>query len=209
MAFILMLMALVVGCESSMDKANRQAREKQARQADELREYERQRKEKRAKEASERRLTPSIYPDMVPVFRGEQAVEDFLKRKGALQGKLSLKKAYKEYSLYVWPNGSRIEAEGGGDIVKVKRRDHGVSDYEYGYVPASWVVAAPYPNEKDIERIAEDERIKTMEWLEKHASEKKGRSCCKFCENGKACGDTCIPRNRTCTDGRGCACNAW
>ena len=31
--------------------------------------------------------------------------------------------------------------------------------------------------------------------------------CCKICDRGKACGDTCIARNRTCRKGRGCACN--
>jgi len=36
-----------------------------------------------------------------------------------------------------------------------------------------------------------------------------GRSsgCCKICRTGKACGDTCIARWKTCHVGRGCACN--
>ncbi|HEY0038543.1 MAG TPA: hypothetical protein VGB66_17730 [Longimicrobium sp.] len=34
-----------------------------------------------------------------------------------------------------------------------------------------------------------------------------GSSCCKVCKEGKACGDSCIARNRTCTKGSGCACN--
>lgn len=32
-------------------------------------------------------------------------------------------------------------------------------------------------------------------------------SCCKICSEGKACGDTCIAKNLTCTKGVGCACN--
>ncbi len=32
--------------------------------------------------------------------------------------------------------------------------------------------------------------------------------CCKVCSRGKACGNSCIARNRTCHKGRGCACNA-
>lgn len=33
------------------------------------------------------------------------------------------------------------------------------------------------------------------------------QQCCKICTKGKACGDTCIPRDRTCHVGRGCACD--
>ena len=31
--------------------------------------------------------------------------------------------------------------------------------------------------------------------------------CCKICRKGKACGDSCIARNKTCRKGPGCACN--
>ena len=31
--------------------------------------------------------------------------------------------------------------------------------------------------------------------------------CCKVCSKGKACGDSCIARWKTCHKGRGCACN--
>ncbi len=30
--------------------------------------------------------------------------------------------------------------------------------------------------------------------------------CCKVCTEGKACGDTCIARDKTCEVGPGCAC---
>lgn len=33
------------------------------------------------------------------------------------------------------------------------------------------------------------------------------QACCKVCRAGKACGDTCIARNKTCHVGRGCACD--
>lgn len=33
------------------------------------------------------------------------------------------------------------------------------------------------------------------------------RTCCKICTKGKACGDSCIARNRTCRKPPGCACN--
>lgn len=32
------------------------------------------------------------------------------------------------------------------------------------------------------------------------------RVCCKYCDAGKPCGDTCIAANKTCRVGRGCAC---
>lgn len=31
--------------------------------------------------------------------------------------------------------------------------------------------------------------------------------CCKVCKKGKACGDTCISRSKTCTKSSGCACD--
>lgn len=34
-----------------------------------------------------------------------------------------------------------------------------------------------------------------------------GDKCCKVCDQGKACGDTCIAENLTCTAPVGCACN--
>jgi len=32
--------------------------------------------------------------------------------------------------------------------------------------------------------------------------------CCKMCVKGKACGNSCIARWKTCHKGAGCACNA-
>ncbi len=32
--------------------------------------------------------------------------------------------------------------------------------------------------------------------------------CCKICDAGKACGNSCISRKFNCHKGRGCACNA-
>lgn len=33
-------------------------------------------------------------------------------------------------------------------------------------------------------------------------------TCCKVCRKGKACGDSCISREKTCHKGKGCACDA-
>ena len=32
-------------------------------------------------------------------------------------------------------------------------------------------------------------------------------SCCKTCTKGKACGDSCISKDKTCNVGKGCACD--
>ncbi len=32
-------------------------------------------------------------------------------------------------------------------------------------------------------------------------------ACCKVCKKGKACGDSCISRDKACKKGKGCACN--
>ena len=32
-------------------------------------------------------------------------------------------------------------------------------------------------------------------------------ACCKVCNKGKACGDSCISRDKNCKKGKGCACN--
>ena len=31
--------------------------------------------------------------------------------------------------------------------------------------------------------------------------------CCRVCTTGKACGDSCISKSKTCNVGPGCACN--
>lgn len=32
-------------------------------------------------------------------------------------------------------------------------------------------------------------------------------ACCKTCRKGKACGDSCISRDKSCRKGAGCACD--
>ena len=34
------------------------------------------------------------------------------------------------------------------------------------------------------------------------------QTCCKICRKGKACGNSCISRSKTCRKPPGCACNA-
>lgn len=35
------------------------------------------------------------------------------------------------------------------------------------------------------------------------------KKCCKVCKKGKACGDSCIAKSKTCTKDPGCACNGY
>ncbi|HEX8379616.1 MAG TPA: hypothetical protein VF619_03580 [Allosphingosinicella sp.] len=35
----------------------------------------------------------------------------------------------------------------------------------------------------------------------------QGLACCKICKAGKACGDSCIARDKPCHKGKGCACD--
>jgi len=39
------------------------------------------------------------------------------------------------------------------------------------------------------------------------AANAEGAGCCKTCKKGKACGDTCIAKNASCSKPKGCACN--
>lgn len=32
--------------------------------------------------------------------------------------------------------------------------------------------------------------------------------CCKICDAGQACGNSCVSRSKQCHKGRGCSCNA-
>jgi hypothetical protein len=32
--------------------------------------------------------------------------------------------------------------------------------------------------------------------------------CCRICDQGQACGNSCIAQSKTCHKGRGCACDA-
>lgn len=39
------------------------------------------------------------------------------------------------------------------------------------------------------------------------AAHAAGYACCKVCKAGKACGDSCIARDKVCNKGPGCACD--
>lgn len=43
--------------------------------------------------------------------------------------------------------------------------------------------------------------------LEPSSATASTQACCKVCTKGKACGDTCIAREKTCRTPPGCACD--
>ena len=48
----------------------------------------------------------------------------------------------------------------------------------------------------------------TGDEIEQSASSQfQAAACCKICRKGKACGDSCIARWKTCRKGPGCACD--
>lgn len=98
------------------------------------------------------------------------------------------------------------------------------SDYRRGYwlvhTPAleGWVSDVWIINNDETRAFIEqaelsqedDRRISSppsRERSQPQRSRSPSRRCCKICRKGKACGDSCIARNKTCRKGAGCACN--
>lgn len=44
--------------------------------------------------------------------------------------------------------------------------------------------------------------------LKRDAAKQLTQACCKICRKGKACGNSCISRSKTCEKPPGCACDA-
>ena len=49
--------------------------------------------------------------------------------------------------------------------------------------------------------------VDTNRLLAMHLLGNAAQYCCKTCTTGKACGDTCISRDKECRVGPGCACD--
>jgi hypothetical protein len=45
-------------------------------------------------------------------------------------------------------------------------------------------------------------------WLGSSSATADPPPCCKTCRKGKACGDSCIARDKLCEQPKGCACDA-
>lgn len=45
-------------------------------------------------------------------------------------------------------------------------------------------------------------------WMPGTAEGNLAQACCKVCRKGKACGDSCISKEKACEKPKGCACDA-
>jgi hypothetical protein len=69
----------------------------------------------------------------------------------------------------------------------------------------------PEPEPDTVEPPVADEEMPAepaREATEIPESSDLGGECCRTCRKGKACGDTCVARDRECTVAPGCACDA-
>ncbi|PFG63273.1 hypothetical protein AXZ77_1878 [Thioclava sp. ES.031] len=73
-------------------------------------------------------------------------------------------------------------------------------------VVASLSFAQPAQSDEPTQRVQADQAKATLFSL---ADPKPAlfAACCKHCSKGKACGDSCISRSKTCHRGPGCACD--
>ena len=73
--------------------------------------------------------------------------------------------------------------------------------------PAGDLIAQRAPEKPEHETPKRPER-ETPKRPERERPDEDPQSCCKVCDKGKACGNTCINRRLTCHKPPGCACNA-
>lgn len=67
--------------------------------------------------------------------------------------------------------------------------------------------AAPPLNAMFSKSPAQHRLLQSLGLIERRQSTAVGQYCCKTCTVGKACGNTCISRDKTCHVGAGCACD--
>lgn len=74
-----------------------------------------------------------------------------------------------------------------------------------GYVAPTWTPAPPTPTPIIVAATATPAPAPVYV----APTPAPARTCCRVCTTGKACGNSCIARNRTCRQPPGCACNAY
>ncbi len=73
-----------------------------------------------------------------------------------------------------------------------------ISECDSGWCPATVIV-----NGESVKGYAPENKLTRTP----AGSATQVRTCCKICKKGKACGNSCISRSKTCHKGPGCACN--
>jgi hypothetical protein len=75
------------------------------------------------------------------------------------------------------------------------------------FAPPSPVAQAHILDTLVVEPSARTPEFLQMLGVEQPAAAVTQQRCCKICRQGKACGDTCISRDKVCHVGPGCACD--
>ncbi len=65
--------------------------------------------------------------------------------------------------------------------------------------------ASSQPSQVECSEVAEE--INLAFGVKSPNTQDLSAKCCKICRKGKACGDSCIARSKTCNKGKGCACD--
>ena len=73
-----------------------------------------------------------------------------------------------------------------------------IGECDSGWCPATVIV-----NGESVKGYAPENKLTRTP----PGSATQARTCCKICKKGKACGNSCISRSKTCHKGPGCACN--
>lgn len=120
-----------------------------------------------------------------------------------------------EDKIKAYPDGTIMliignDAQAGGNLWANVR----ASDGTQGWAPAEYLVlapvasptaSAPTPAKPTWTPVPKPIPIATP--VPRAGGAPAPSACCKICTTGKACGDSCISRNYTCRQPRGCACD--
>jgi hypothetical protein len=155
-----------------------------------------------------------------------------------LQGASTCSAAVEALATSPWPEASRVLHDGLDVVaepclermVSVVGRKPELQDYGASWLAARYSrmndaggfvrLAGDYPAPNEALRVALVDARLMVSPLDRRAVPERPvvltpapaiacrSDCCKVCDVGKACGNSCISRSYTCHKGRGCACNA-
>lgn len=75
--------------------------------------------------------------------------------------------------------------------------------------PSPWPMPAPRARSPQSSRPPRDERSAGAKRAPPGRSCRPRSECCRICDRGAACGNSCISRKLQCHKGRGCACDSY
>lgn len=98
-------------------------------------------------------------------------------------------------------------------VSSAEARPAGPGPFEWDSAPEAASRLGPGPTPGKVRRFRVDRRPPEFWWprpaqvLASVFGPCGARACCRYCVVGKACGDNCISRAKTCRVGCGCACD--